>query len=84
MKALNDKWALIWEHTNFERRHPKAQAQIVSSSDGYVLVDQFDYSNFSEVSRLYSLAEVQSEQWSIFHTYQELNEFMKINFRQKE
>ena len=84
MKELNDKFAIIWEFTSFERKYPKDQVQIINSSDGYVLVEQLDWAfGMQQWYRLYSLAEVQSEQWSIFDTLADLTDFVDLNFPSK-
>jgi hypothetical protein len=85
MKALNGKFAIIWEFTSFERKYPKDQVHIINSSDGYVFVEQLDWSfGTQQWYRLYPLAEVQSEQWSIFDTLTDLTDFMDLNFPSKD
>mgnify|MGYP000143703057 CR=1 FL=1 len=85
MKELNDKFAIIWEFTSFERQYPKDQVQIISSSDGYVFVANLDWAfGTRQWYRLYSLAEVQSEQWSIFDTLTDVTHFMDFNFPSKD
>ena len=84
MKALNGKFAIIWMFTSLERKYPKDQVQIINSSDGYVFAADLDWLfGTRQWYRLYSLAEVQSEQWSIFDTLTDLTDFMDLNFPSK-
>jgi len=85
MKALEHKFAVIWEHTNFERKHPYKQVQIISCADGYVLVEQLEWVTTAPMFySLYPLSDVQTEGWTLFDKYEDLSLYLSSHFPIKQ